>query len=523
MIDKNKNQDTGEFDDDAFDVEELSDADFDDPALEDDAAFDDLPADDAGYEDEDFSEDWEEDADPAEKKKGKKEKSLYKTGEKKGLSFNAIVIIGAVVVGGGVMAVNIMNKTAEVKSGEKTIFQSVLGIGGIMDGMLFGNKEETPTPEQVAAQQQQTQNEGFLNNPDAVNPAPSPNSNAQAISPPQPTPIMPTDGTQAANDPLVPMPPTPPSPEAPRGPEDAPPIMPAPGPDNNVTAVTPPPAPEQSPVTPEQQQPVVTSDVAAVPPIAPPSPETATENAPRAEDILKEALANREQRASESALPAPKEEVVADTNVPVVPLEEKAPDVNTPEATTPVVTPTEPATPAATKEDVEAGKQAVASLESKLDTIIERMDRIESDLGSVKEAKGADYRQIEETVQSLKSDLAAIKDRPAPQPVRVADRPVAEETVAESTAAEEPKPAPAPVKKKAKKKTSAQTASSASVSGRWELRAAQPGRAWVSRPGERDMQTVEVGQNLPGIGRITGITYQNNRWTVLGTQGQIQQ
>ncbi len=511
MIDKNKNKDTGEFDDDAFDVEEFSDADFDDTALEDDAAFDDLPAD----EGDDFESDWEDDADSADKKKGKKEKSLYQTGEKKGLSFNALVIIGAVVVGGGVMAINIMNKTAEVKSGEKTIFQSVLGIGGIMDGTLFGDKEETPTPEQVAAQQQQTQNEGFMNNPDAAIPAPAPN--VQAVNPPQPSPIMPTDGTQAANDPLVPMPATTPSPEAPRGPEDAPPIMPATGQDN-VAAVMLPPAPEQ-PIIPEQP-PAAPVDTATVP--APTTPDVApTETTPRAQDILKEALANREQRANGTDQPAAKEEVIADTSVPVVPLEEKAPDVQTPETAAPV----EPVTPVATKEDVEASKQAVASLESKLDAIIKRMDQIESDLGSVKDSKGSDYRQIEETVQSLKSDLAAIKDRPAPEPVRVTDRPAAEELVADAPVVEESRPvAPAQVKKKAKKKApAATTSSSASASGRWELRAAQPGRAWVSKPGQRDMQTVEVGQNLPGIGRITGITYQNNHWTVLGTQGQIQQ
>jgi intracellular multiplication protein IcmG len=55
------------------------------------------------------------------------------------------------------------------------------------------------------------------------------------------------------------------------------------------------------------------------------------------------------------------------------------------------------------------------------------------------------------------------------------------------------------------------------------LRAAQPGRAWVSRPGERDMQSVEVGQSLTGIGRVTAILYQNGRWTVQGTSGQINQ
>ena len=94
------------------------------------------------------------------------------------------------------------------------------------------------------------------------------------------------------------------------------------------------------------------------------------------------------------------------------------------------------------------------------------------------------------------------------------------------------RPAPEPVKakpavKKAAKpkpaKVSAKKPAATASSGRWELRAAQPGRAWVSRPGERDMQSVEVGQSLTGIGRVTAILYQNGRWTVQGTSGQINQ
>jgi len=515
MVD-NKNKGGGEFDDDAFDVEDFSDTDFDEAALDDDGAFDDLPPDDGEFEGDDFeSEDWNEEEEPAKKgKKAKKEKSLYQTGERSGLSFNTIVIIGAVVVGGGVMAYNIISKTAEVKSTEKTVFQSILNIGGVMDGTLFGDKEEEPTPEQIAAQEQQTQNEGFLNNPDVVTPPPAVDPNAQA-NPPQPSPIMPTDGTQAANEPLVPMPETTPSTEAPRGPDDVPPVA----------------------TTPATEQAAAPTDVAATPEAAPAAdvpaaPETTDATAtPTAEDILKQAMANREQKASETNAPpaeeakpadvaaetpaeAPKEEAIADATVPVIPIEEKAPEPATPPA----------AEPSVSKEDMDASKQALVSLESKLDTILKRMEQIESDLGSVKESKNSEYEQIQQTVQSLKTDIAEIKDRPAAAaPVREKPRAVEEPEAADEPADE---PAPAPVKKKAAKKKAPAESSSATpkaVSGRWELRAAQPGRAWVSKPGERDMQTVEIGQSLPGIGRVTGITYQNNRWTVLGTQGQIQQ
>ena len=60
-----------------------------------------------------------------------------------------------------------------------------------------------------------------------------------------------------------------------------------------------------------------------------------------------------------------------------------------------------------------------------------------------------------------------------------------------------------------------------SSSTKWVLRAAQPGKAWVSQQGQRDMRSVVVGDSLPGIGRITEISFSNGHWTVQGTTGKI--
>jgi intracellular multiplication protein IcmG len=57
----------------------------------------------------------------------------------------------------------------------------------------------------------------------------------------------------------------------------------------------------------------------------------------------------------------------------------------------------------------------------------------------------------------------------------------------------------------------------------WVLKGAQPGRAMVSRPGESDMRTVEVGSVLAGIGQVTDISYQDGQWVVSGTRGRITQ
>lgn len=534
MIDINKNKGSGEFDEDAFDAD-FSETEFDEAAFDEDADYADLPAEDADYEGDDFeAEDWgDEEAEEQDSgKKGKKPKKQKSSGGGGGLSFNAIVIMGAVVLGGGVLAFNIMKETSKAESAKPTMFQSILGIGGIMDGTLFG---ETETP---ADGEQPAENQGFLNDPST--PVPT------EANPPQPTPIAPTDGTVAANEPLTPMPA--PSMEAPRGPDDIPPTE-----NTLATDATP-------------------SEANAVPPVG--LTETIEPTAPvppqSAEDIIKQAQANREQKqqdeqAAENAEPSPTDkealteafdkkmadakekaeaaiaetkEDIKDVVAPVVEAtEEKVAEITTPEPAKPAVpetvappVPVVAEIPVETKEEITANKEAVASLESKLDTLLSRMEKIESDLGAVREegSKGTDTAELERTVASLKEELAEIKSRPVAASSETTDEPTPKPV--KKKRAPKPAPedeaytpsAPAPVVAAPKPSQPAPVAKTAST-GRWELRAAQPGRAWVSKPGERDMQAVSVGESLPGIGRISAITYMNGRWTVTGTQGTIQQ
>ncbi|PZQ49133.1 MAG: hypothetical protein DI551_00335 [Micavibrio aeruginosavorus] len=485
MTNKNKNQGSGEFEDDFEDIEDFSDADFDASAYED-VDYDDLPGEEGDdFEGDDFEGDeWGDEEEGSTDKKGKKKKE--KSGG--GLSFNAMMIIGAVVVGGGVMALNIMNQTAAVKAEEKPIWRSMLNISGVMDGMLFGDAEEGPSAEEIA-KQEAAQQEGFLNNPELAVPPPV---ETTQNTPPQPMPIAPDSGAVPGEQ-LTPMPT--PSAEAPRGPDETPPVL---------VEATPPVVPDT--------------------PITPDAPVEATESAPSAEDILKKAIANREQKGqAEERAP----ETSAEASKPVIEakpvelaLEEKT------EEPTPIVT----STPTVSPQEVEANKQAVSSLETKLDSLLKRMDQIESDLGAVKQGSGTSTQELEQTVAALRAEIDTLKKRPA-QVEKVVEKIVEKKSAPIADAAEadeEPVAKPAPVRKKkvVSKPATATTSSTpkqATTSGAWELRAAQPGRAWVSKPGVRDMQGVTVGETLAGIGRVTAITYQNGRWAVVGTQGQILQ
>lgn len=496
-----KKNDGSEFDDDSFDdVEDFSDADYDADGFEDDNEFSDVNADDVDYADEDFGEDeWQQDDEPVADKKGKKGKTS--DGKKKGLSFNTIVIIGAVVIGFMVLVMNVSGektKRSERNPQEKTMFQSIMSMSGVMDGVLSGENEETaPTAADLAAREQRTKEEGFLNNPDAA-------------TPPQPTPISPAETA----DPLMPLPET--ATPTPRGPDEVPP----------ADAI--PPLAEQEPVgiipLPEND---TVSDVTIQPAEPAQIPETAPQNM-SAEDVLKQAMANREKRmaaaksdeqaedAAETEIPAPSAPVARAVEKSE-PAEKKAAEPFETVKPEPVIPSPEPAMPVASA----ANDKTVAALEGKIDTLLSRIDQLESDLSDIKSDKNSSYDEIEQSVSALREDMREIKNRPV-----VADAPRRAEPASsveerEEPAAEKPKPV---VKKAAKKPAAPKPAATvASSSSRWELRAAQPGRAWVSKPGERDMRGIEVGQSLPGIGTITAINYQNGRWTVYGTQGQINQ
>lgn len=450
MVEQNKNKGPNDFDDDAFDVEEFADADFDE-ALTDEE-----------YVDEEFSdEEWEEE--PA-AKKGKGKPSGK---ERKSLSFNTIVIIGAVIVGAGVLLLNIKSKSSEVQGPKTSVFQSVLGVAEVMDGGIFGGTDASPqeqegerSPQDAAATPEASppeEEQGFLANPETVN---TPVARGETQNPPAPMPIAPVETQSSVNEPLTPMPDM--TAVLPRGPEET---------GNGEAAVTP--EPDHSAVGTEEAIPAE--------PVS-------------AKDILEQAISNHEKKADEDA--DKQQGMEMPVAAPVVKEKATVVEAKAPEAALP------------------GDMAAVRDLEGKIDLLLKRMDQIENDLGEVKETKKADYEQIRESVQSLKKDLAGIKDRPVSSPPAQEEPP--------KPVAAKPKKAAKPVKRT--HEAAVESPYPVTVSStQWELRAAQPGRAWVSRPGSGDVRGITVGETVPGIGRVTGILYQGGRWTVEGTLGRISQ
>jgi hypothetical protein len=80
--------------------------------------------------------------------------------------------------------------------------------------------------------------------------------------------------------------------------------------------------------------------------------------------------------------------------------------------------------------------------------------------------------------------------------------------------------APAPKKTSTIKRTSPKPKTK---SVQWDLRGASVGQAFLAERGTQNLRTVNVGDTIPTVGRITSIAIENNRWVVRGTSGTVTQ
>lgn len=146
-----------------------------------------------------------------------------------------------------------------------------------------------------------------------------------------------------------------------------------------------------------------------------------------------------------------------------------------------------------------------SAIEQKLSVILDRLDEMDLQITQIREAGNSKIEDISDDLDSLKKEMGEIADNKTSSPVAQPAKKVTSATPAQKKTAAAPK------------KVSKPKAPS------WELRAAQPGKAWVSKKGQKDMQPVVVGDSLNGIGRVTAISYDGRRWVVQGTSGRILQ
>jgi hypothetical protein len=120
------------------------------------------------------------------------------------------------------------------------------------------------------------------------------------------------------------------------------------------------------------------------------------------------------------------------------------------------------------------------------------------------------FEEAEVARQEQEAVIAELQNQLAEANAKAAAKPVDNEPSIE--------PAPKP-----KPKAKPAAAPKPKAAPAWELRSAADGTAWLSKRGDNQLFRVEIGDEVPGLGRVTAVREVNGRWYVVGTQGQISQ
>lgn len=123
---------------------------------------------------------------------------------------------------------------------------------------------------------------------------------------------------------------------------------------------------------------------------------------------------------------------------------------------------------------------------------------------------------LEKRIEAMQENQSAqtapvMRDQTQQQTPRPEPEPVAEPQQVQTNTAD---PAPTP---------RVRTPRPAPRNVNWALRGASRGEAIITDTNSGAVQTVSVGDTVQGLGRITAIEVNNNRWVVQGTQGAVRQ
>ncbi len=351
-------------------------------------------------------------------------------GRKINLSFNTIVISGAVILGLIVLFVQVTKAPPKTATQEK--FTSALNMQGATDGPVFGEKKNAVEQEGQNNVEEISQEEGFLFEPEILD------SVEIEDGPPQPSAVVSNDSVLTED----------------MGIEEEPVDI--------VISTEPQPRAPYAEIVAEIE-PVVELEGNVNLGVLETTPDVAT---PILEEI---------PNVAEIAIEPENEIVIAEDVAP-----------------TPIVV--EEVNQAQT---VQQQPYDLSVIEDKLDGISERLDGIDERIESVSQANESAVVQIKRDMKAMESKINARSS----QPVRTQPK---QASVQEPT----PKKVQPALKQESKP---------------WELRAAQPGKAWISRQGESKILAVEIGQTIDDLGRINNISFNNGRWIIEGSKVRLMQ
>lgn len=167
-----------------------------------------------------------------------------------------------------------------------------------------------------------------------------------------------------------------------------------------------------------------------------------------------------------------------------------------------------------------ANNAEIGQIRNEMSALRDKMEKQISDLNSAISKKDSTIQSLENQVQEMESNLTG-KDKEL-----ASLREELQSAQADSATANATSKSQVTSKAAAKPVVSKKTISRApeqEVMPKWELRSAQPGRAYVSIKGSNDVQVIEQGDTLHGIGKILSISNKNGLWVVQGTNSNITQ
>lgn len=169
---------------------------------------------------------------------------------------------------------------------------------------------------------------------------------------------------------------------------------------------------------------------------------------------------------------------------------------------------------------IAANELALGSAQAAFDTQMAEKDQeleaLKTEMGEELSTANDKINSLTGTIAELQAELTALKAAPAPKA-----EPPEEQKAPEPAAIESSKPAPKVVEKAAEVVTP--KAKPVVQKPRWTLRSAQSGKAAIASVKTGDIRTIEIGDNVPGLGRIKSIAKKSGKWLVQGTQGSVSQ
>ena len=97
------------------------------------------------------------------------------------------------------------------------------------------------------------------------------------------------------------------------------------------------------------------------------------------------------------------------------------------------------------------------------------------------------------------------------------------EEISELQKSSKSKPSAAVASSSKKVTSAAAPKKKAAASVSWEIRAIQVGKAVIARKGQGETRDIAVGDNVPGLGTIKDINFNDGRWVIVGSSRTIKQ